>query len=279
MATLATTVETYVSCTSPLQQRHPRNYLSIPPSTPRHRRSTSRLRTLKTELSDFALHSPHSPIHALASLRLHTLTYLAELETRLSSIEPALVAECLKAKGEAEVEKSRVWRKTTLDMLARIRADVASHLPDMPLLLSPRTPTTPDSMLSPLVEPKTPDVDTHLDYVPQLSAHLHSLQSHLASVDIPHSIAESIAKMKPHTSVQELIRLTLAPKFVDPTVDHSKERDGEDEAAKAEIEIARSLRKSCNGGNLVEFCDLPKAWQSNPFVNSGYRYADHYRVL
>lgn len=269
MATLASGVESYVSCTSPLQQRLPINYFSVAPSKRTHQRSTSRLRALKTELSDFAL---QSPLQALASLRLHTLTYLGDLEVHLSSVEPTLIRECLRAKKESEVEKVRLWAKISLEMLARIRSDVASQLPDIPQLLPQKIATT-DATPSPTSDSQEPDVHPHLDYVPKLSEHLRSLQSHLTSVDLPHSLAESLAKMKPHTTVQELIRFSLAPKFVDPTVDHSGLSGGDDELAEAEAEIARALEKSCNGSRLIEYSDLPEAWQGNPFVTGGYRYA------
>src|ERR1700710_1514344 len=70
------------------------------------------------------------PTQTLASLRFLVLTYLAELETRLSQFEsPDLGA--WKAKGEMTIEEARQWARTALDMLESIRSDVCSHLPEL----------------------------------------------------------------------------------------------------------------------------------------------------
>jgi adiponectin receptor len=59
------------------------------------------------------------------------LSYLADLETRLSQLEsPLSDLEALKARGELRIEEARAWAKTALEMLDCIRADVCSHLPE-----------------------------------------------------------------------------------------------------------------------------------------------------
>ncbi|KAJ7881446.1 hypothetical protein B0H13DRAFT_2345193 [Mycena leptocephala] len=129
--------------------------------------------------------SPASPAQALASLRFLVLSYLADLERRLSLFESA------------------EWASTALDMLRSIRADVHSHLPDLPSLdLSPALsldfdlldfdyfefPEFKEKLKSRLSNVKGLvsssldfDFSSPLSYVPTLSARLRSLHAHLAA--------------------------------------------------------------------------------------------------
>jgi adiponectin receptor len=78
--------------------------------------------------------SAPSPTQTLASLRFLVLSYLSDVETRLSQLEASIsdlrIAEALKAKGELTIEEARAWARTALEMLDCIRADVLSHLPE-----------------------------------------------------------------------------------------------------------------------------------------------------
>lgn len=232
-------------------------------------RPPSPLRSLSGELSDLALNSPGQ---VLAYLRVHVLTYLSDLEAHLSSLEPMFTAEGLKAKGESTVEEARMWVRESLDMLARIRADVVSHLPErhgseFGEFIKSHMPEVPpmQAVRSHLRDIKMSDLRPHLEYIPTLSEHLHSLQSHLTSYELPNALAESVGIMKPHATLQELIDLSLAPKFVAPP-------EGEDESEKAAAETNRALKLSENGRCLIDYEDLPHAWKNNPFVTRGYRY-------
>jgi hypothetical protein len=110
------------------------------------------------------------------------LSYLADLERRLSLFESA------------------EWASTALDMLRSIRADVHSHLPDLPSLdLSPALSLDFDlldfdyfefdefkeKLKSHLSDVKglvaSLDFSSPLSYVPTLSACLRSLHAHLAA--------------------------------------------------------------------------------------------------
>ncbi|KAJ7347063.1 hemolysin-III related-domain-containing protein [Mycena albidolilacea] len=101
--------------------------------------------------------SPTSPAQALSSLRFLVLSYLADLERLIESADWASAS-------------------TALDMLHAIRADVRSHLPDLPDL------SLPDLHL-PDVKSLVASIDFSrpLSYVPTLSARLRSLHAELAA--------------------------------------------------------------------------------------------------
>ncbi|KAJ7141365.1 hemolysin-III related-domain-containing protein [Mycena epipterygia] len=120
-------------------------------SAPLPRRAPPRLppcRPLPLSLEALDL-SPASPAQALASLRFLVLSYLADLERRLSLFESRDALECI---------------STARDMLQAIRADVCSHLPDLGAHL--------------------PDMDFHLPDI-DLKAHLPDIdfKSHLPDMD------------------------------------------------------------------------------------------------
>jgi adiponectin receptor len=130
--------------------------------------------------------SSTSAIETLASLRFLVLSYLADIEARLSQLASPIsdlgITETLKAQGESTIEEARAWAKTALDMLDSIRADVRSHLPDFHLTdISvedfvrshlpdmPRVPSL-NSVQSHL--PDMPDVRSHLPDMPDVRSHL-----------------------------------------------------------------------------------------------------------
>lgn len=244
MATLATTVEAY-ACSASIVQRVPPKDRPFQASKAPRARSVSRPRGTASEHS-----IPHGRV--LADLRAHVLSYLADLESQLSSLEHPI--QQLVAKGESKVDEARAWLKTGVEMLEHIRADVSSHLPEL------HAPDAVGGLVKALPE---------TEYVPKLSQHLHALQSHLTSTELPHGLAESVSALKPHATVHDLIDLALAPKFVDP-IAHTT--GGRDTSAQAAAEIAQALRLSLDGAALIDYEELPEAWKSNPFVTQGYRF-------
>jgi len=123
------------------------------------------------------------PTQTLASLRFLVLSYLADLETRLSQLEsPLSDLETWKAKGELTIEEARAWAKKALEMLDSIRADVLSHLPEFHLtdisvesFVKSHLPDMPDvpglnDMRSHL--PDMPDVRARLPDMPDMRSHL-----------------------------------------------------------------------------------------------------------
>ncbi|KAG5641845.1 hypothetical protein DXG03_004104 [Asterophora parasitica] len=123
-ATFTTTARS--GTTSDLHRRRAKRRLSTPSSSKQPARLICRPLPLSLEALDL---SSASPTQTLASLRFLVLSYLAELEQRLSNLEsPDL--EAWKAMGELTIEDARQWAQTALEMLEGIRADVCSHLPD-----------------------------------------------------------------------------------------------------------------------------------------------------
>ncbi|KAG6336622.1 hypothetical protein ID866_2461 [Astraeus odoratus] len=85
--------------------------------------------------------STASAREALGTLKVLVLSYLEDVENRLSKLESPLsdlgIAEAVKVRGEHSVEEARLWAKDALEMLRSIRSDVSSHfaeLPDVPTL-------------------------------------------------------------------------------------------------------------------------------------------------
>ncbi|KAJ7217692.1 hemolysin-III related-domain-containing protein, partial [Mycena pura] len=232
-----------------------RRRMSAPPPRP----SPPRLppcRPLSLSLEALDL-SPASPTQALASLRFLVLSYLADLERRLSLLESA------------------EWASTALDMLHSIRAEVRSHLPDLGAHL-------PDIDID--FKSHLPDIDlkslfTRLDfsrplsYVPTLSSHLRNLHAHLADADLT-----SFEFVRPSFDLPVLADVLDA--FLDsflaeiprlPSLPLTACTLSEGDAAEKE-EFARALVLSDNGRRLISYADLPVACRNNPFVTDGYRF-------
>lgn len=300
---MATATETAPLIATSLAARRP-NRRRLSTSHARHPvRSTCQPLSPSVDALDLSFSSP-SPV--LAQLRLHVLSYLADLEARLSLLESPINAEAIMTKGEETVEEVRAWARDGLEMLERIRADVCSHLPefsletpsveefvkshmpDVPGLddMCAHLPSMPDAVRSRLpditisdmrsrlddVRTSFSDIDFHkpLEYVPTLSEHLQSLQSHLASVDLPQNWRDSVAYFTPNATLTEMIDKVMSSEFVDKM--SSDIRGGEDMLEKAALEVARAVRRSLNGSRLILYGDLPEKWRNNQFVARGYRF-------
>lgn len=241
----------------------------------------------------------------LASLRLHVLSYLADLETRLSLLESPITTESLMAKGEMTMEDARAWARDGLEMLRSIREDVCSHLPDLfdldsvpsveefvnthmpdvstlPADVCSHLPNMPD-VRSQLFDFTLPDVRSRLDdvrsrisdidfnrplsYVPTLSDRLQSLQAHLSSME--QASCTYLSSFEPSASLSTLLDKILSSHFV---ADISSDlRSGEERLEKAALEITAAMKRSLNGSRLIQYVDLPEQWRNNPFVKGGYR--------
>ena len=238
-----------------------------------------------------ALDLPHSP--SLASLRHHVLSCLAELEARLSQFESPVSPESLKTRGEMTVDEARAWARDGLDLLRSIRNDVYSHLPDITLdnvrthmpdvpgfdEVYARMPDMPDvrshlpdldlsDLLARLddIRARVSDIDFHrpLDYVNTLSDRLQSLQTHLSPIEIPHRLDLSL--LSPTSALSEMYDKVASSPFVAEL--SSDLREGE----RIACEVARAVKRSLNGSQLIQYADLPHQWRNNPFVKHGYRW-------
>ncbi|KAI8992976.1 HlyIII-domain-containing protein [Trametes punicea] len=241
----------------------------------------------------------------LASLRLHVLTYLADLETCLSPFESPLSADSIKAKGELTLDEARAWARDGLEMLRKIREDVCAHLPDFTFehvpsveqfvkTHMPEVPTLPEvyyhlpdmpdvvrahlpdfhlsSVRSRLddVRNRISDIDFHrpLSYVPTLSSSLQSLQAHLSSMEATPSLY--LSSYTPSATLSTLLESILSSHLVSEI--SSDLRSGEETLEKAALDIARAIKRSLNGSRLIQYVDLPEKWRNNPFVKGGYRF-------
>ncbi|KDQ57397.1 hypothetical protein JAAARDRAFT_177509 [Jaapia argillacea MUCL 33604] len=137
--------------------------------------------------------SPSSLTPTLASLRLLILSYLADLETRLSEFESPLsdldvkietAAESLMTQGELSVEEARAWARVGLEMLEKIRSDVQSYLPEWHFDLDT---LSVESILK-----------SHLPDLPDLNLFLDDMRARLPDFDfsIPASIRSKMEVAK-----------------------------------------------------------------------------------
>ncbi|KAL4074076.1 hemolysin-III related-domain-containing protein [Scleroderma citrinum] len=222
--------------------------------------------------------STTSAREALATLKVLLLSYLEDVENRLSKLEPPLsdlrISETLKIKGEHSVEDARLWAKDALEMLRSIRSDVSSHLPELPDVPCLTDVRTHLSLLS--VSDITTYVDdvrskfSDLDFYNQLStlsARLRSFQAHLRSMDI---LPIDIPSLSSSKHISGIIESIMSSELVSELTDDVNE--AEEMIEKAARDVARAVKQSLQGSRLIHYVDLPPQWRSNPFVTRGYRF-------
>lgn len=247
--------------------------------------------------------SSNSAKETFAALRYLVLSYLEDIETRLSNLESPItdlhLTDALKSKGGHSVEEARQWVNDALVMLRSIRTDVYSHFPDLHLPdMSPvksHFPELPDvSSLSgmrsrlpdiPNVRPHIPalapsDITSLLEhvrssfsdldfssYLPTLSARLQSLHAHLRSFD-PRS--SDLPSLPANAHISVLVDTILSSELITELSDDVTQAEAMIEGAARDI--ARAVKQSFQGSRLIRYVDLPPQWRNNPFVTAGYRY-------
>ena len=279
--------------------------------------SPNTTRPLRLQLCPPLSHAPEardllsaSPVQTIASLRLLVLSYLENLERRLSELDHF---------GEHTMEEARQWTTTALEMLEGIRTevrsrlpelhpphmsmeafvkshlpdlpdvtsltDMCSHLPDMPDVRShlPDMPHLPEmrSHLPHLsdvrsklddVYSRIQDIDFHqpLRYIPTLSHRLKKLHSHLTSVEVPPGV--SSPSLTPGTLLSDLLDALLTSEIVTDLLNTAPDViQGEEVLEKAAHQVANAIQRSLRGVRLIGYADLPHPWKNNPFVIQGYR--------
>ncbi|EIW83236.1 HlyIII-domain-containing protein [Coniophora puteana RWD-64-598 SS2] len=266
----------------------------------RRRRGFSTNDAARTNVSSLCQRLPHSlealdlssasAKETLATLRLLILSYLADVEARLKSIEPPTpggLSESLKAKGELKAEEARVWVNDTLEMLHSIRSDVHSHLPELhfsDLSVESLKAHLPDvrshfpamtfSDIFALLEDarhRFSDLDistfkSPTSYLPTLSDRLHSLQSHLRSVDLK----SGELSINTGHRISEIFDAIMSSELVTELSDDVTEAEGMIERAARDVGLA--VKRSLEGAKLITYMDLPPQWRNNPFVTGGYRF-------
>ncbi|KAJ6625748.1 hemolysin-III related-domain-containing protein [Mycena sp. CBHHK59/15] len=242
--------------TMPAPRRLHRRRMSAPGTRPSPRLECRPL-SLSMEALDL---SSASPTQALASLRYLVLSYLADLERRLARLE----SPDWRAKGEHTMEDARQWARTGLEMLAQIRDDLSSHLPDVDVdslkaSLSDLHLSDLGSHLPDLHLPDMPDLGAHLPdlgaladdlgaHLPDLGALADDVRARWADLDLMPTLAARLHSLHAHLH---------APVFA---------------ALLAEDDLARALAHSLDGLRLIPYAHLPAQWRNNPFVLGGYRF-------
>ncbi|KAH7888863.1 hemolysin-III related-domain-containing protein [Phlebopus sp. FC_14] len=224
--------------------------------------------------------STASARESLGALRVLLLSYLEDIESRLSKLESPIssdigLAEAFKIQGEHSVDEARIWARDALEMLRSIRSDVCAHLPELPdvpsfsdvrshfssISLSDITPTMDD------VRSRFSDLDFQ-NSVAALSTRLQSLQAHLRSMDVlPTDIPSSFSGSKRLSGIYESF---MSSELVTELTDDVHE--AEDMIEQAARDIARAVKQSFQGSKLIQYVDLPPQWRNNPFVTRGYRF-------
>ncbi len=244
----------------------------------------------------------------LASLRLHVLSYLADLETRLSLLESPISTEAIVAKGELTMEDARAWARDGLEMLRSIREDVLSHFPDIfSLDAVPSVEDVeefvnthmPDVTALPEMRSHLPDVsDVVRSHLPDFTlsdvrSRLDDVRSCISDLDfktplqyVP-TLSNRLQSLQEHLSTMELASSMYLSSFA-PSATLSTLLDkvlsshlvadissalqrGEESLEMAALDIARAMKRSLNGSRLIQYVDLPKQWRNNQFVQDGYR--------
>lgn len=170
-----------------------------------------------------------------------------------------------------------------LRKLQDIKAEVASHLPDLDELRSHfpdfdwELPNLEDLRakireMSTFTDVRSRLGDLGFEYIPTLSTQLQSLQSHFASIPSLSSLTAG-----PTGVLHDLIDTLLSSDLVEDLQEEAKR--AQSQAEKAAAQVASALRHSLHGKRLVTYVDLPERWHNNEWVRSGYRFIPDLRSL
>ncbi|KAF9227214.1 HlyIII-domain-containing protein [Gyrodon lividus] len=213
--------------------------------------------------------SSASAKESLGTLRVLVLSYLEDVETRLSKLESPLsdisIPEAFKIKGEYTVEEAHIWAKDALEMLRSIRSDVCSHLPELPDVPSLSDVRTHLSLSLADITSAVDDARSRFSdtYISTLSTRLKSLQAHLRPMDVLTTDLHSFSRRK---RLSGLFDSFMSSELVAEITDDVNEV--EDVAR----DIARAVKQSLQGSKLIHYPDLPLQWRNNRFVTRGYRF-------
>jgi adiponectin receptor len=211
---------------------------------------------------------PSSPRQALGALRILLLSYLEDVENRLSTIDSPIseisIPAALKTKGEHTVEDARAWARDALEMLRSIRSDVCSYLPELPDVPSLSNVRAQLSLSLADTTSVMEDVCSRFSdkHISTLSARLQSLQAHLRSMDV---LAADLHTFPGSTRLSGLFESIMSSDLV------AELSDDVTEAEDMARDVTRAIKQSLQGSKLIHYVDLPPQWRHNPFVTRGYR--------
>ena len=208
--------------------------------------------------------SSGSARQSLGALRILLLSYLEQVENTLLTIDSPSIPTALKIKGESTVEDARAWARDALDMLRSIRADVCSHLPELPEVPSL---SNVRAQLSHSLSDTTPIMDVLSRFsdkhISTLSSRLQSLQAHLRPME---AFTTDLHAFPRSTRLSGLLESIMSSELM------SELSDDVTEAEDMARDITRAIKQSLQGSKLIHYVDLPPQWRNNPFVTRGYRY-------
>lgn len=232
--------------------------------------------------------SSTSPAAAFASLHVHVLSCLADIEASLSQLESPLpdfdFGQAI-SKGEIKVDEVRAWAKDGLEILKQIKAELLSHLPEFSLdsasvesYVSARLHDLSDASDLRRVTshlPELPRLPRPEQSVFNLSDRLKSLHSHLSSSN---AFSHMAFPSFPSTAkLSELIDTMISSDRLPVMLRARSMSQTEDTLGRAATEVARAIERSLHGAKLITYGDLPSEWQNNPFVTHGYRFVPYVR--
>ncbi|KAF8198092.1 hemolysin-III related-domain-containing protein [Pholiota molesta] len=219
---------------------------------------------------------------------LPVLSYLADLEQRLR-------AALASARRDTPMEDAVQWARTALDMLEGIRADVCSHLPELPTAdlsameaLLRALPDFPDVPNFAELRAHLPDMP-HLPDMADLSemgsgmySRLDDVRARFHELDFrgPFGFLPRVARWDrrvfvPNTVLSGLLDALLNSDVIADIL-NSRPADviceSEDMIERAALEVAHAVKRSFKGMRLIKYSDLPHPWRNNPFVTHGYRF-------
>ncbi|GJJ06150.1 hypothetical protein Clacol_000339 [Clathrus columnatus] len=189
----------------------------------------------------------------------------------------------------AAIEETRARVRDVLDMLQRIRSDVYSYLPEM----QTRMPSLDDmrSHIQHLPRKETFEklmVDNNPAlYLPRLRSHLESLHDHIHSLKLPSSFSKTFPSftIRPYNGIiaDFLYKLQDPAILTDPlktpldvigTLGESRPSEAElaELEHQFELQIKRALEESKDGRRLIPFEYVPRRYQYNHHVRTGYRF-------
>ncbi|KIY53411.1 HlyIII-domain-containing protein [Fistulina hepatica ATCC 64428] len=254
--------------------------------------------TLPPSLEPLDLSSA-SPIEALASLRYLLLSFLADVEARLSQLRASATEACRTA-VLTKLEEAAAWAYEALETLEGIRADLMAaaewpdfhfgehftvenfraHLPDMPTFDGVREslqdvrerlsdlPTLEDvrQSIPDGVRARMPDLPD-LPSLDSIRAKFDAVRARFYDQGLFPSFSRNLPSLDGRPSSAILSDLLDALLATD-VVPRSPVRGIE----KTAMQVRRALQRSFHGMRLIERSDVPAPWCSNPFVTRGYRF-------
>lgn len=254
--------------------------------------------------------SAASPIPSLVTLRVHVLSYLADLEARLALLDQP-TESTPEPESHTALDDVREWARDGLEMLHRIRTECEAYLPTLHM-----DDLSVESMRSAL--PDLPDVRSHFPELPNVRLHIPDMADVRAYLpDLPETptldlherltaarkslsdldfrqplsylptLSNHLQSLQKHLSdvhfpTHQDVPLIAPSQIVSDLLDRLlasdfashltlEAKEDDNVLERTAKDLARAMKTSMHGAKLIAYHDLPHAWRNNHFVKSGYR--------